>query len=401
MSLTTIGGTLTVIGGLLAGLGSPAAPPTPPALRVGSTSGSVSGTTAAITLPTGWQAGDFLTLLVSSNQAPTLGFSAGVASSTVLTNAGSRLQAIRLVPTAGATSVTLTSSVSAVLTWWCGAWQNVDPNATVAAAANNIGNATTSPITVPTVDLGGYIATGNEVWLSAAGVNSTATWTTTAATLYSTAAATNGGLSVQSGAVPAGALTEATPGYDRGLAGTSRNESALAVVLQPVQTTTKTLLTNGSFETFASGVATGWQTEGTTASPVTYAQTTSGVVDGASAWSISYTGTASDNNTKFEPYQSPIPVNPGDVVTFTVWLSGSLTNLYGFIGVEGFVTGGGAYISETDTNFLSLTATPTPYSVTYTCPANCTAVAVYMQVPSVTVGTSATVIMDKATLTKG
>jgi hypothetical protein len=372
---------------------------TPPALRAGSASGTATGTSATITLPSGWQASDYLTLIVSTNQAPTLGFSAGVASFTVLSSAGSRLQAIRIVPNPGATTVTMTASVSAVLTWWVGAWQNVDPNTTVAQAAINYGNDTTSAIAAPVVDLGGYIASGHEVWVSAAGVNASATWATTSATLYATTAG-NAALSVQSGPVAAGAISEAAPAFDRGNDTSARNESALALVLQPVQTTTKTLLTNGSFETFASGVATGWSTEGNTASPVTYAQTTSGVVDGASAWSISYTGTASDSNTKFEPYQSPIAVNPGDTVTFSVWLSGSLTSLYGFIGIEGFVTAGGAYISEQDTNFLALTSTPTQYTVTYTCPANCTAVAVYMQVPSITSGTSATVIMDKATLVK-
>lgn len=379
---------------------TPPAVPAPPALR-SQTSGSVSGTTATVTLPTGWQAGDYLTLIVSSNQAPTLGFSAGVVSSTVLANAGSRLQAIRVVPTGGAATVTLTSTVSGVLTWWCGAWTGVDPAATVAAAANNIGNSTTAAIEVPPVDLG-YISTGYELYVSAAGVNSTAVWGTTPAPIYSTTTG-NGALSVRSGAVPAGILARAsTTPFDRGSEASTRNESALQFVLQPVQTPTVNRLTNGSFETGGAAIATGWEQEFTAPRAATYTRsTTTGVVDGAQAQRMQFTGTTGDTG-MVAFYQSPIAVTAGDTMRATVYLSGTLTGAYAIFGIEGFTTAGGAYISEHDTTVDAgaLTATPTQYTVEYTCPPGCTAVAVYFQVPAVSPTCVVDVYLDKAILLK-
>lgn len=376
----------------------PAPPPTPPALRSAS-SGSVTGTSATITLPAGWQAGDFLTLIVSSNQAPTLGFSAGVASSTVLANAGSRLQAIRVVPTPGATTVTLTSSVSAVLTWWCGAWRNVDATATVPAAANNIGNSTTAAIEVPAVDLG-YISTGYEIAASAAGVNSSATWGATPTPLFSTTAG-NGALSVRSTAVAAGQLSRAsaTP-FDRGAETSSRNESSLAFVLQPVQTRTINLLANGSFETGAA-VAAGWEIEGTAPRLPTCTRVATGAVDGAVAQRFQFTGQAGDSG-NVAIYQAPIACNPGETFRASIYLSGTLTNAYAIFGIEGFVSAGGQYISEHDTviNAGALTGTPVRYEVEYTTPANCTALAVYFQTPALAPTSVVDVYMDKAILLK-
>jgi len=372
--------------------------PTPPALR-SAASGSVTGTSATVPLPAGWQAGDFLTLIVSTNQAPTLGFSAGVASSTVLANASGRLHAIRVVPTAGATSITLTSSVSAVLTWWIGAWTSVNAAATVAAAANNIGNSTTAAIEVPVVDLG-YISTGYEVWLSAAGVNATATWGTSPTPLFATTTG-NAALSVRSGALAAGQLTRAPAApFDRGLGGTSRNESALALVLQPAQTVKVNALTNGSFEA-GPALATGWETEGTARRAATASKSTTGVVDGAVAQRFQFTGQVGDSG-NVAIYQAPIPCGPGETYRATIYLSGTLTNAYAIFGIEGFVTPGGAYISEHDTTVNSgdLSGTPAQFTVEYTTPANCTALAVYFQVPSLAPTSVVDVYLDKAILVK-
>lgn len=384
------------------GAGAPApATPTPPALRAGHTSGTATGTSATVTLPTGWQASDYVTLIVSTNQAPTLGFSAGAASSTNLANAGGRLQAIRVVPNPGATTVTLTSTVSAVLTWWCGAWQNVDTAATVAAAGNNIGNSTTAAVEVPVVDLG-YISTGYETWVSAAGVNSTATWGTSPALTYGTTSG-NAALAVRSGQMAADQLTRAplTP-FDRGAEATSRNESALAFVLQPVQTPTVNLLTNGSFESGGAALATGWEIEGTAPRlPTVSRSTTTGVIDGAQAQRFQFTGQSGDSG-NVAIYQAPIACNPGETFRASVYLSGTLTNAYAIFGIEGFVSAGGAYIDEHDTviGAGTLTGTPTKYDVEYTAPGNCTALAVYFQVPALAPTAVVDVYLDKAILTK-
>jgi len=376
--------------------GAPAPPPTPPALR-SATSGTTTGTSATVALPAGWQASDYLTLIVSTNQAPTLGFSAGVASSTVLANAGSRLQALRVVPNPGATSVTLTSTVSAVLTWWCGAWQHVDA-AQTKAAANNIGNSTTAAVEVPVVDLG-YLSTGYETYVSAAGVNSTATWGTSPTPLHATTSG-NAALAVRSGTVAAGLLARAsaTP-FDRGSEASSRNESALCLVLQPVQTRVANRLTNGSFESGAAAVATGWELEGTAPHPFIASRSASGVVDGAVSQRLQFTGTGGDTgNVAF--YQASIPAVAGETVRATVWLSGTLTNAYAIVGIEGFVSVGGAYISEHDTviDAGALTGSPVLYSVDYTVPVNATALAVYLQIPTVAPTTVADIYLDKAVL---
>lgn len=364
--------------------------------RIAGTSGSATGTTATITLPAR-ETGDYLTLIVSSNQAPTLGFSAGVASSTVLASAGGRLQAIRVVPSAGATTVTLTSSVSAVLTWWCGSWRNVDPAATVAAAANNLGNSTTAAIEVPAADLG-YISTGREVYVSAAGVNSTATWGTTPTPVFATTTG-NGALSVRSGSVPAGQLTRtsATP-FTRAAEGTARNESALQIVLQPVQSPLRNMLANGSFESGAA-VATAWELEGTAPRLPTASRVATGAVDGALAQRFQFTGQAGDSG-NVAIYQAPITVTPGDTLRATVYLSGTLTNAYAIFGIEGFQGPGGTYISEHDTviNAGELTSTPAQYTVEYTCPPLATAAAVYFQVPTVAPTSVVDVYLDKAVL---
>jgi len=384
------------LGGLLLWSSAPPEPPpTPPSLRSQS-SGSTTGTSAVVTLPAGWQADDYLTLIVSTNQAPTLGFSAGVASSTLLASAGARLQAIRVVPNPGATTVTLTSSVSAVLTWWAGAWLDVDPAATV-AAANNIGNSTTAPVEVPVVDLG-YLSTGFETYVSAAGVNAAATWGTVPTPLFATTTG-NGALSVRSDTVAAGLLTRPSAStFDRGAGGSSRNESALALILQPVQTRVVNRLTNGSFET-GSAVATGWELEGTAPHPFVASRVATGTVDGAVAQRLQFTGQPGDTgNVAF--YQAPIACTPGEAVHLSIYLSGTLTAAYAIVGIEGFVTAGGAYISEADTTILAggLTGTPTLFEVDYVAPSNCTALAVYLQIPTVAPSSVVDVYLDRAVL---
>lgn len=376
----------------------PAAPPTPPELRAGALSGTATATAGTVTLPPGWQPGDYLLVIVNSNLSQTITFTTGAASATLLGSAGF-LQAWRVVPTPGATSVTFTVPTSAVLRWWVGAWQNVDA-AAVVAAANNLGNNTTAPIEVPVVDLGGSVSTGYEVYVRAAGVNSSATWTTAPSNIFATTTG-NAALAVRTGPLAAGLLTSAASApFDRGLAGTARNESALNLVLPPVQSPVRSLLVNGSFETGAA-VATGWETEATAPRLPTCSRVATGVVDGALSQRFQFTGQTGDTG-NVAIYQAPIAVNPGDVLRATVYLSGTLTNAYAIFGIEGFVTPGGAYISEHDTTIPvgSLTGTPVQVTVEYICPVNCTAAAVYFQVPTVAPTTAVDVYLDRAVLVR-
>lgn len=367
----------------------------PPALSA-SASGAATGTTGTIALPT-WQATDYLTLLVASNQQVNLTLTGGTV--TPLASAGGRLQAFRVQPTAGGSSLGLTADVSGSLSWWVGAWRNVDPAATL-TAANNLGNSTTAPVEVPVVDLG-YLASGAEVCLAAASVNATATWGNPQSLLYAPVGG-NAALAVGAGQLTAGQLAAAPAAFDRGLDGAARNESALALVLQPVQTRTANLLANGSFESGGAALATGWETEGTAPRLPTVARSTTGVVDGGQAQRFSFTGQAGDSG-MVAIYQSPIAVNPGDALTATIYLSGTLTNAYAIFGIEGFVSAGGAYLSEQDTTVLGsdLSSTPRKFTVTYTCPPGCTAVAVYLQTPGLAPSSVVDLYLDRAVLTRG
>jgi hypothetical protein len=370
-----------------------------PATPVTSTTGnSASGTVATLTLPA-YVLTDYLLLMIGSNNANAFTFSSGVTATLIASN-GNRLNAYKIVPTTNTqTTFTATVATSSVIEWWIGNYRGADLNATVYSNTNPIGNSTVSGVVVPTTSFN-YVATGNELAISAANVNATATWTTDGNTIFHTTA-NNAAMMIDAFNTTAGSLATAFAAMDRGSSGSSRNQNALSLVLQPYgNNATLNLLANASFEA-GSTIATGWSDEHTTATQATYSLVTSPLTDGSKAQQFSYTGVTADAGTaKTEIYQSPVTgMSPGDVLTFSMYLSGTMTGLYGFIGIEGFLSGG-TYISESDTNFTTLTGTPTLYTVSYTCPPSTSYVAVYLQVPSLGTGTSITVTMDKAILTR-
>lgn len=354
------------------------------------------------TLPS-YSTGDFIVLIVSTNNAQTsLSFSAAISSATPLPSGGSgpgRLWAVQLVPNGtGQTTFTVTGTASAVWSWWCADYSGGSTSLTVASSTDATGNSTSAVVAMPEVNLG-YIATGNEVMISAAGVNSTATWTTDGNTQFHTTA-NSAALMVDAVNLTAGQLTGVPATVNRGNGGSSRNQNSLAFVIQVAPGGTVNLLSNPSFEAGGT-LATGWTDEHTTATEATYALVSSGVVDGTLAQQFAYTGVSGDGGTaKTEIYQAPITATPGEYLTFSVWLSGSLTGCYAFIGIEAF-TSGSVYISEADTNVLTLTGTPVKYTVSYLCPSGTDHVAAYLQIPSIGTGVSFTVTMDAATLTAG
>lgn len=364
------------------------------------TSGNTSGTSIPVTLPS-YTVGDFILLVVASNQAQaTITFSASISSSSQIATAGNRVLAYLLVPNgAGQTSVTMTAGTSGVVQWWCADYGAASTSLPVSNGANAVGNSTSSAIAMPEVELG-YITTGNELLISAAGVNSTATWTTDAGTQFHTTSG-NAAMLVDAVNPAAGILTGVPVGTDRGSNGSSRNQNAIAFVLQATPGGTINLLSNPSFET-GSPIATGWTDEHTTATQATYAIVGTGVVDGTVAQHFAYTGVLADGgNAKTEMYQAPITgVAPGNYLTFSSWVSGSLSNTYAFIGIEAF-NSGGTYLSEADTNILTLGTAPVRYSVSYLCPAATDHVAVYIQCPGIGATSSLSVTMDKAELTIG
>jgi hypothetical protein len=336
-------------------------------------------------------------LITNSNNAPTYTWGGSVTVTQIVT-ASSRITAWKVVPsTTGITSFTLTLGTSSVLEWWIGNYSGADLSATVYNATNSIGNSTSSSISVPTTTLG-YIATGNEVAVSAGGVNSTATWTTDGNTIFHTTA-NNAALMIDAFNMTAGELSTTFASMDRGSNGSNRNQNSLSLVLQPLNNNaTPNLLSNPSFEN-GSTIATSWTDEHTTVTQATYSLTATGVVDGGLAQQFTYTGVSGDGGTaKTEIYQSPVTgVAPGYTIQFSVYLSGLLTNVYGFIGIEAFDSGN-TYISEADTNFTVLTGTPTYYSVEYICPPLTDHVAVYLQVPNIGATSAMSITMDKAIL---
>lgn len=402
MAVTGAGATFAAVA--LIGIGVLTITPTDAISLGDSKSGALaSGTVATVTLPT-YNSTDYIVLILSRNQAQAtpFTFSSPVSSITEIAQAGGnrRLTAMRVVPNgAGQTTFTMTATTSGVWSWWIGAYSGVGLTAAVAAATNSIGNSTTSTIEVPNAQLG-YIAQGKELGLSAGGVNATATWTTDANTVYSTGTSANAGLLIRKAALTPGTQTFVPGNLDRGLGGTTRNESALSFVLQTTTPALPNLLTNGSFETFTGGIATGWADEHVTAGPFTYSSTVTGVVDGSTAQRIQYTGQAGDNGTtsKGEIYQSSIGgVSAGDILTFSIWCSGTWSNIYGIIGIEAFDSGA-AYISEADVSITAMTGTPTKYSVAYVCPPGTSFVAVYFQFPGVAPTSSWDVTLDNAAL---
>jgi hypothetical protein len=143
-------------------------------------------------------------------------------------NAG-MLQALRITPTPGSASVVVNVVTNGIIRWWCGAYTQASLTAAVAAAANNIGNNTTAAISAQAVSLG-RVALGNEVYIAVASVNSSATWATSSDMLYSDPSG-NAVMAIKSGLVPPG-QNSFTPGdFDRGLEGTTRNESVLSLII--------------------------------------------------------------------------------------------------------------------------------------------------------------------------
>lgn len=352
-------------------------------------SGTTSGTTATITLPS-WLAGDTIVLYVASNNGNAQTISGPVAG-TQLASASDRGVLWRVAPNAGATTCTVTIGAASVLSWWVGTFRGAEP--VLAASALNTGNDTGATISgVPCT--ASWVATGNETVLGFASTNSTATWATSAATLYASTSG-NAALSVTSAPWVANALTATPAAADRGFPGSARNESAATLILQPTGNGAQAnRLVNPSFEDPAP-ISSGWEPESFVTGTPAFTKVAQ-AFDGSRAQQMQYAGQPGDSGF-FAFYQSPIPATPGERLTFRISLSGSKAACSIIVGIEGFGAGQ-AYISETDIAVLALTGTPTEYAVTYVVPPSAVAVAVYVQANEITPSTSITAQMDRASL---
>jgi hypothetical protein len=364
---------------------------------------ATAATVITVTLPS-YTTGDFILLMIARNTADASAFtySAAVTSATELPAGGAgprMLTAVQIVPDGtGQTTFTVTGT-SSLWTWWIANYRGASVVLPVDSDTDAIGNSTSAVIVIPEAELG-FIASGNEVAIAAGAVNSTATWTTDANTQFSTTA-NNAAMMVDAVNLTAGVLTAVYPfsGMNRGNSGSNRNQNSLALVLQQDPGGTVNLLSNPSFES-GSTLATGWTDEHTTAIEASYTLVGTGVVDGTLAQNVAYTGQAGDSNAKTELYQAPVDIAPGDYLTFSVWLSGSVTNTYVDVGIEGF-TSGAVFISEADTYAPTLTGTPVQYTVSYLCPGNASYVACYLSMPEIGPTSSLSVTADAATLISG
>lgn len=357
--------------------------------------GSSTGTSLTYTLPP-YADGEYLVFSLSSNQAPVLTFGAGV-TATLLVSAGNRCVAYRLVRSSpSVNSGTVSSSVSAVLTWTVTSLSGVDDSLPVATVSGS-GNSADFPIVVPIADLG-YISTGSEYGLLINSVNSTATWETTPYTLY----ATTGGnaatmVSGYQSLHAAEKLTYEFPSNNRGNDGINRNESSVGIIFQQAPGGIPNVLANGSFES-PQPVEPGWETEGNTAGSAEYTKSNIGVTDGRQSQKFEYNGMSGDAGSFFAIYQAPIPASPGETFEFGIDISGDKLSCNLIIGIEDFKAGG-VYISETDTT-VDLSPTPTRYTVSHTCKPDTVFIAVYVQTNEVYQTSRITAYLDRAILKK-
>lgn len=343
---------------------------------ISQTTGNTTTISPVITLPS-YSTGDGIILFLSRNQPTTTPtFSGALSSMTLLCDANpgdaGRVTAWLIVPNGtGQTSFTLTTSQSAVNDYWCANYgTQIDTTAVVYQQSNAVGSSTVAAIATPIVP-SGYIGSGKQIVFSFAGVNATATWTANPNTVYKSTTAQNAGLMVDATAGAPGVLSTVTPAMDRGLSGTTRNQSGGGFIMEGTPNgVVNRLGPYGTFEYLTSGIATGWTLEETVAGTPTTTLTTSGVTDGISALRVQYTGQAGDDGTKkvevFAGQVTTIPVTPGEYLEFYAYLSSQTgTNTDGLFGVESF--NGVTYISETDTAIATsaLTTTPTLYRVMY------------------------------------
>jgi hypothetical protein len=199
---------------------------------VQTTGTAASGTTIAVTLPT-YVAGDALLLLVSRNQADSTAWtgSGGIAV-TEIVQVSRRLAALWVTPDAGATAGTVTTGSIAVGSWACLNLGDVGEGITTSASAG-LGSNTTAAMAIPATPLAS--ATGEELALAVAGVNSTAVWATDIDTVVNLAAAP--GLFARAVHPTAGVTSMSYTDANRGNEGTTRNEAALSVVIAPTAPT--------------------------------------------------------------------------------------------------------------------------------------------------------------------
>lgn len=208
--------------------------------QTNSTTGdAASGTSTTVTLPT-YDADSYLVLIFGGGQNMTAHVFGENVTATALTGAeatgaAGRLKAWRIVPDdLEQTDFSLSWTTTAFYRWvmldLAGFY--ADTGGAYKASGENIGSNTTAAIACPAITSLPKTTVGDELCVSAALVNATATWSDPSDDVY-TSTSGNSGMQVRVAAVGSG-LTSVTPAaFDRGLGGTTRNESAIGIVFFP------------------------------------------------------------------------------------------------------------------------------------------------------------------------
>jgi hypothetical protein len=160
------------------------------------------------------------------------------------------------------------------------------------------------------------------------------------------------------------------------------------------------LLMNPSFETGQEGLANNWKREYDP--EATFSLSASGVVEGNFAQHISKIGTSKDTNDLMEIYQTAElndTIGPGNMLVFSVYISGSISKCSIIIGIEGFENSS-TWINEEDAYIFGLSDTPEMFGVGYQVPMNCSYVAAFIQFNEINSVSSVSINLDNAILVK-
>ena len=378
--------------------GGPVDPPASPQLRdaVFGSQTDTNTTSEVITLPA-YEEGDLIIMIVTRNQ-DAAGFSGDEnCSPSEVAMGDGRCSILAPAPINSVTSFTLTADGDpGIWRWWIASFSDVDHSKFASAVSLGDSN-TTSAITPPVTTLG-FISSGDEIRISAASVNATATWTTDGEVLYSNASG-NASLCVRQLGMSSDNTAIADPDFYRGNEGDSRMEASAAIVLPGLAASEPENVNNLNNPSFEAGstIATSWEPEDSTTDGATFSLTVAGANDGALAQRIEYTGVAGDvaGDKVIQIFQIPSgDTPPGTVVTFDLYVSGTITDAAALIGIEAFDELGG-YLSEHD-EYFTVPEDPEMFSVEFTCPALTNYVAVYLQINEIGSSTAVDVRIDSA-----
>lgn len=334
-----------------------------------STSGNLSSDTPTINLPTR-SASDTILLFISRNQVTTSFTGDSNATVTDLTGGGGRLECLLVEPVdTVVSSFVLTTTVAAINGYYCVAVADV---ADVQGTTTYHGTDSTSavPQTPHTLD---YTLDGtNEVVLSIAATNSSASWTTSGNTLYNTTGG-NATLIIEQDTPVEGETRVTGSAMDRGLSGSARGEASGTIVL--TSGITNYALTGGfEYDTNTDGLADDWAEEHDTVTAATYSLSTSYNTNGTYSQRMQYTGEGTNTGAEKVEYYSYVDdvFTAGQGCQFSISLAGACSNCTITIALEAHQQGVG-YIAEQSEVIPagSITTTPTEYTVEYgTLPAN-------------------------------